>query len=70
MNGDLDARQAELEWLAFRYVAGEMSADEARALEQQLAGDQAAREAVSSAVALGLRLAEARPVVTGTPHFA
>ena len=42
----------ELNWLAFRYVAGEMSADECAEFETRLADDQAAREAVASAVEL------------------
>jgi hypothetical protein len=53
--------QGELDWLAFRYVAGEMTAQEAIALEQRLADDQEAREAVGRAVGLAQRLAEARP---------
>jgi hypothetical protein len=51
----------ELELLAFRYVAGEMAADEAAAFEARLADDQPAREAVSRAVELGERLIEAAP---------
>jgi hypothetical protein len=50
-----------LEWRAFRYVSGEMTEDEARELEELMATDQTAREAVSRAVALGCKLAEARP---------
>jgi hypothetical protein len=42
--------QDELDWLAFRYVAEELSADEADAFERLLADDQSARDAVSRAV--------------------
>jgi hypothetical protein len=42
----------ELAWLAFRFIAGEMTADESRAFEARLADDQAAREAVAEAVEL------------------
>lgn len=55
------AQQNDLDWLAFRYVAGEMSADEAAAFEMKLADDQDAREAVSRAVELTERLAQAAP---------
>jgi hypothetical protein len=53
--------QGELDWLAFRYVAGEMTAQEASALELRLADDQQAREAVCRAVGLAQRLADAGP---------
>ena len=53
--------QGELDWLAFRYVAGEMTAQEASELELRLADDQEAREAVCRAVGLAQRLADARP---------
>lgn len=52
----------ELDWLAFRYVAGEMTADEAGDFELRLADDQAAREAVSRAVGFGQRLVDAGSV--------
>jgi hypothetical protein len=42
----------ELEWLAFRYVAGELTHEEESRFETRLAGDQAAREAVERAVEL------------------
>src|SRR5262245_16159830 len=42
----------ELAWLAFRFIAGEMTADETTAFELRLADDQAAREAVAAAVEL------------------
>ena len=44
---------SELDWTAFRYVAGELSPDEATRFELTLAEDQAAREAVAAAVELG-----------------
>jgi hypothetical protein len=53
----------ELDWSAFRYVAGEATPDEARALEERMAGDQAAREAVARAATLGLRLASSGQAV-------
>ncbi len=42
----------ELDWPAFCYAAGEMTADEAAAFEVRLADDQAAREALARAVEL------------------
>ena len=42
--------QDDLEWAAFRYVSNEMSDDEIVAFEDQLADDQAAREAVACCV--------------------
>ena len=40
----------KLDWLAFRYIAGELSPPECDAFERRLAEDQTAREAVASAV--------------------
>jgi hypothetical protein len=60
----------ELDWLAFRYVAGELTPKEAGAFEERLASDQAAREAVARAAALGMEVAEARPTVARTRGFA
>lgn len=40
----------DLDWLAFRYLAGEMAADETARFEEWLAADQAPREAVARAV--------------------
>lgn len=51
----------EPDWLAFRYAAGDMGPDEARAFEARLADDQEAREALSRAVRLAERLGEAAP---------
>ena len=43
---------SELDWQAFRYIAGEMTEPEGAAFELQLADDQLAREAVARAVEL------------------
>jgi hypothetical protein len=57
----------ELDWLAFRYVAGEMTADEEERFEERLARDQLAREAVDHAVelneAIRLVASESAPVI-------
>jgi len=50
---DPSEQLSDLDWLAFRYVAGELTADEALRFEHTLAEDQAAREAVAAAVELG-----------------
>ena len=42
----------ELAWLAFQYVAGDLSSSTAEQFELRLATDQAAREAVAEAVGL------------------
>lgn len=55
----------DLHFTAFRYVADELSDAERLAFEEQLAVDQAAREAVAEAVALCERLAAAGPVSPG-----
>jgi hypothetical protein len=60
------ARQADLDWLAYQYVAGEMSAADQDAFEGRLATDQAARESVAAAVELVAACQaafERRPVV-------
>jgi hypothetical protein len=61
----------DCDWLAFRYIAGELSGDEAAAFEAELETSQVAREAVARAVDLsraivlaephGVELAESRP---------
>ena len=68
--------QDELRWLAFRYVADELSPDEQSAFEGQLTENQAAREAVAEAVAMaaavyqvaasdtGLRSPQRRPLAS------
>jgi len=55
---------AELDWQAFRYIAGEMSLEEADQFEGRLAVDQAAREAVARSVeiAQGVASIAAEPV--------
>lgn len=52
MNESLKHEQDELAWLAFRYVAGELSDADADLFEDRLADDQTAREAVAEAVSL------------------
>jgi hypothetical protein len=47
-----EMRQNEHDWLAFRYVAGEMTAEEAAEFECLLSENQPAREAVAAAVQL------------------
>lgn len=65
----------DLPWLAFRYVTGEMTADEEARFEQRLADDQAAREAVEQAVELheAVRMVSSEPVPrrsVGVRHLA
>ena len=57
----------ELTWLAFRYVAGELSAAEAELFEEQLATDQTAREAVATSVELYHAVAAAEATVPAAP---
>lgn len=45
-----DGNFHDLPWLAFRYIAGEMQADECRDFEIRLQHDQTAREAVAQSV--------------------
>lgn len=49
---DPSHRPGELDWLAEQYVLGELALEQWDAFESRLASDQAAREAVASAVAL------------------
>ena len=51
-------KPGNLDWLAFCYIADELSPDDAAAFENQLADDQAAREAVARAVDLTRALAK------------
>jgi ferric-dicitrate binding protein FerR (iron transport regulator) len=57
----------ELDWLAFRYIAGELTRAESEAFEQRLARDHAACEAVARAVTLTSAIVagrgESRPAV-------
>lgn len=52
----------ELDWLAFLFVAGEMSDADSESFELRLAGDQAAREAVARQVELTQTIAAASVV--------
>jgi hypothetical protein len=56
--------ESDREWLAFRYIAGELSDDEAVAFEAELETSQIAREAVARAVELSqaVAIAESQPV--------
>lgn len=47
----------DLEWLAFCYVTGELSAEDVTAFEQRLATDEGACEAVAHAMELSLAVA-------------
>jgi hypothetical protein len=47
-----DAQRDDLDWLAFRYVAAELSPGESREFERRLEQDQEAREAVGRLVEL------------------
>lgn len=61
------SQQQELSWLAFRYVAGELTAVEAEQFEEQLATDQSAREAVAQSVELYHAVAAAEADVPSHP---
>src|SRR5262245_46700476 len=52
----------ELDWTAFCYAAGELSADESAAFENLLGEDQAAREALARAVELTQAVASAETI--------
>ena len=49
----------DLDWLAFCYVTGELSADDTTAFEERLATDEAACESVARAMELNLAVAAA-----------
>jgi hypothetical protein len=49
---ETESRATDLDWLAFRYISGEMAVDEADQFESLLADDQTARDAVVRAVEL------------------
>lgn len=49
---DPDGPTADLDWIAFRYLAGELSETDRLAFDERLAIDQDAREALSAAVEL------------------
>jgi hypothetical protein len=52
---------ADLHWTAFLYMEGELSSEQASAFEDRLAGDEAAREALTLAVELAEALAVVGP---------
>lgn len=52
-----------LDWLAFRYIADEMSADERETFESRLAEDQTAREAVALVVEVAQAVSLVEPAV-------
>lgn len=54
---DSKLQGSELDWLAFCYIANELSAEDHKAFEERLADDQQAREAVARAVELTQNLA-------------
>ena len=51
--------ESDREWLAFRYIAGELSSEETAAFEAELETSQVAREAVARAVELTQAVAKA-----------
>ncbi|MAG92837.1 MAG: hypothetical protein CMJ48_03710 [Planctomycetaceae bacterium] len=57
-----DSEKNDLDWLAFRYVAAEMTRAEAESFETLLADEQSAREAVAVAVELTQAVAYVVPV--------
>ena len=67
-----DEHEDEVNWQAFRYVAGEMSEVEVERFEEQLALDQSAREAVATAAQLAqtVALTESQEPVTLRPALA
>jgi len=66
MNNPSPAAES-LDFLAFRYVVGELTAAETTAFEELLDADQAAREAVAAAVEItaAIQAAGIQPVVAG-----
>jgi hypothetical protein len=61
MSEHSSASPDSLDWLAFRYIAGEMTVAESTVFEERLGSDQAAREAVAAAVELVGALAACDP---------
>jgi hypothetical protein len=57
----------ELDWLAFRYLAGELSATELLDFESRLGADEAARSSLSDMVELTLALSAAGPAFQREP---
>lgn len=66
MNDSISAAES-LDFLAFRYVVGELTAAETTAFEELLEADQAAREAVAAAVEItaAIHAAGIEPVIAG-----
>jgi hypothetical protein len=66
MNDSISAAES-LDFLAFRYVVGELTAAETTAFEELLEADQAAREAVAAAVEItaAIQAAGVEPVIAG-----
>ena len=62
--------QDKLDWLAFRYVANELSGLERVSFEGQLASDQSAREAVARMVQRTTELSQALSAGTDRPTIA
>ncbi len=54
----------DLQWTAFRYIAGELSHADAEAFEARLADDQAAREAVAASVQMTQAVASISDEIT------
>src|SRR5688500_9090345 len=50
--GEMNPEQTDLQWLAFQYIAGELSEGDMAEFEARLGSDQVAREAVAEAVEL------------------
>jgi hypothetical protein len=59
--------ESDLAWTAFRYVANEMSADEAVSFELRLAVDQEAREEVARTVELTQTMASVPQTISQPP---
>jgi len=74
MTNENTTPESELQWLALQYISGEMTEAQVAGFEEQLAEDEAACEAVVSAVQMSLAIrqtfetpAEATSPVRGTP---
>jgi hypothetical protein len=57
-----NSTETDLDWLAFRYISGEMGASESEQFESLLADDQTARDAVVRAVELSQTILAAQSV--------
>jgi hypothetical protein len=51
----------DLEWLAFQYIAGELSVEEAESFERRLEADQSAREVLARTVQISQAIAALPP---------